>query len=103
MVESLLAGGAERLALERQSTDWGAAKEAAVLAALRLLGTAFDLDAPLVEALRHSEHTGEPCISFDRLPHSFAVLWTNHIEFGFYVISVRCCLLSRHRCKLWQY
>ncbi len=58
-VESLLTSGAERLAVERQSMEWGVAKESAVLAALRLLRTAFDIDAPLVEALRHSEHTGD--------------------------------------------
>jgi hypothetical protein len=57
-IESLLAGGAVKLAAERQGTEWGASKEAAVLAALRLIRTAFNIDAHLVETLRHTEHVG---------------------------------------------
>ena len=57
-IEVVLAGRADALAAERRDCDWGGAKEGAVLAALRLLRTAFDLDAPLVAALRRSEHSG---------------------------------------------
>jgi hypothetical protein len=58
-IEAVLMGGADALAAERRDRDWGGAKEGAVLAALRLLRTAFDLDAAVVAALRHSEHSGE--------------------------------------------
>ncbi len=58
-IETVLAGGADQLMAERQDTDWGAAKEAAVLAALRLIRTAFAYDTAVVAALRHSEQSGE--------------------------------------------
>lgn len=57
-IETLLAGGADQLAAERQDTDWGAAKEGAVLAALRLIRTAFSLDSAVVAALRQTEQSG---------------------------------------------
>lgn len=57
-IETVLSGGADNLAAERQDTDWGAAKENAVLAALRLIRTAFTLDFAVVAALRHSEQSG---------------------------------------------
>ena len=58
-IETVLAGGADQLMAERQNTDWGAAKEAAVLAALRLIRTAFAFDVAVVAALRHTEQSGE--------------------------------------------
>ncbi len=58
-IETVLAGGADQLMAERQNTDWGAAKEAAVLAALRLIRTAFAFDTAVVAALRHTEQSGE--------------------------------------------
>ncbi|KAK9838304.1 hypothetical protein WJX81_003260 [Elliptochloris bilobata] len=50
----LLAGGVDALMLERRDAGWGAAKEAAVLAALRLLRLAFERDIACVAALRRS-------------------------------------------------
>ena len=54
----LLAGGVDALLLERRDAAWGAAKEAAVLAALRLLRLAFERDAAAMAALRRSPQAG---------------------------------------------
>ncbi len=69
-IETILAGGADQLAAERQDTDWGAAKEAAVLAALRLIRTAFTLDTAVVAALRQTELSGAAALSL-----SHCCLW----------------------------
>lgn len=53
----------DQLAQERHAAPYGAAKEAAVLAALRLLRAALDRDAPLVAAMRAATHAGEPIAS----------------------------------------
>lgn len=52
----------DQLAQERHAAPYGAAKEAAVLAALRLLRAALDRDAPLVAALRAASHAGAPVV-----------------------------------------
>jgi len=54
----LLAGGVDALLAERRDAAWGAAKEAAVLAALRLLRLAFERDVAAVAALRRSPQAG---------------------------------------------
>lgn len=53
----------DRLAFERHAAPFGAAKEAAVLAALRLLRAALDRDAELVNAMRAATHSGEGCLA----------------------------------------
>ncbi|KAL4853554.1 Nuclear pore complex protein NUP205 [Chlorella vulgaris] len=47
----------DRLASERHASCFGAAKEAAVLAALRLLRVALDRDVELVAAMRQASHS----------------------------------------------
>jgi hypothetical protein len=47
----------DHLAYERHATPFGAAKEVAVLAALRLLRAALDRDAELVAAIRAATHS----------------------------------------------
>lgn len=49
----------DRLAFERHASPFGAAKEAAVLAAMRLLRSALDRDVELVGAMRAATHSGE--------------------------------------------
>ena len=56
----ILMGGAEQLMAERQDSAEGAAKETAVLAALRLVTVAFDKDQAAVAFLRQSELSGTP-------------------------------------------
>lgn len=58
---AVLSGGADALAAERRDTDWGAAREGAVLGALRLLRCAFELDTPMIAALRQGEQSGGLC------------------------------------------
>lgn len=55
---SMLMGGSEALMAERQDAPEGASKEAAVLAALRLLRAAFGRDQAAVALLRQSELSG---------------------------------------------
>ncbi len=56
----ILMGGSEQLMAERQDSAEGAAKESAVLAALRLIRAAFDKDQAAVAFLRQSELSGTP-------------------------------------------
>ena len=55
---SILMGGAQQLMAEREDSADGAAKETAVLAALRLIRAAFDRDQAAVAFLRQSEVSG---------------------------------------------
>ena len=54
----ILMGGSEQLMAEREDSAEGAAKETAVLAALRLIRVAFDRDQAAVAFLRQSELSG---------------------------------------------
>lgn len=53
-----LAGGVDALLAERRDAPWGAAKEAAALAALRLLRLALERDGAAVAALRRAPQAG---------------------------------------------
>lgn len=62
---AVLLTSASQLTLERREAAWAAAKEAAVLAVLRLLSAGFGLDSEVVEALATqgkspSPHKGFP-------------------------------------------
>jgi len=51
-------GGVDALLAERRDAPWGAAKEAAALAALRLLRLALERDGAAVAALRRAPQAG---------------------------------------------
>lgn len=53
-------GGAESLAVDRKESDHGAARESAVLAALKLLRLGFERDVDVVQALRRTESGTAP-------------------------------------------
>ena len=48
-------GGADALAADRKDSDYGGARESAVLAALKLLRLGFERDVDVVQALRSTE------------------------------------------------
>ena len=58
----ILMGGSEQLMAKRQDSAEGAAKETAVLAALRLMRAAFGRDQAAVAFLRQSELSGRPSL-----------------------------------------
>eukprot|EP00884_Botryococcus_braunii_P018275 jgi/Botrbrau1/5130/Bobra.0172s0002.1 len=55
----LVLAGVETALRERREEPWGAAREDALLAALRLIRIAFTYDLDVVAALRKSVHTGQ--------------------------------------------
>jgi hypothetical protein len=57
-VLGLVLVGLETALRERREEPWGAAREDALLAALRLIRTAFSHDLDVVAALRRTVHTG---------------------------------------------
>ena len=67
-VASILMGGSEQLMAERAGSPEGAAKETAVLAALRLLRAAFDRDQAAVALLRQSEVSGATLVRLQSEP-----------------------------------
>lgn len=77
---SILMGGAQQLMAEREDSPEGAAKETAVLAALRLMRAAFERDQAAVAFLRQSEVSGVS-LSGPMQLHTFLRLPNSRVSF----------------------